>query len=313
MALQQVNFGSASDGSQGDTARAAFGKINANFSDTTNAASRLVGTAAGQVMEVGAFGMGAEAAPTVADPNALRAGGMYQITVDVASSIGLPLALGHTILHCTGANSASGSHQFASPLTSVSTNKNRLWHRQCFSGVWSPFQEIAYLDLPSFLTETNVNSFSATAGGSPSLITTRYRGSQAAPSAVLANDRLSFNVSRSYASDGGIKIPFAMEVYASEDHTASAQGCTFVIATTKTGSNGRSNALRINGAGVVELPNGSVSSAPVRVGQYTLSTLPAASAWPGYEIDVTDAAGGAKRCRSDGTNWKILNTTTTVS
>lgn len=42
----------------GDTPRSANIKINANFSDQTNAASRLVGTAAGNVMEVGAFGLG---------------------------------------------------------------------------------------------------------------------------------------------------------------------------------------------------------------------------------------------------------------
>lgn len=52
---------------------------------------------------------------------------------------------------------------------------------------------------------------------------------------------------------------------------------------------------------------------PVRVGQYTLTTLPSASTFSGYEIDVTNATGGSKRCRSDGTAWKILNTTTTVS
>ncbi|WP_313052912.1 hypothetical protein, partial [Pantoea piersonii] len=33
MAKQSVNFGSASDGSQGDTARAAFTKINSNFDE----------------------------------------------------------------------------------------------------------------------------------------------------------------------------------------------------------------------------------------------------------------------------------------
>lgn len=54
-------------------------------------------------------------------------------------------------------------------------------------------------------------------------------------------------------------------------------------------------------------------SGPVQVGQYTLSTLPSASAFNGYEIDVTDATGGPKRCRSNGTVWQILNTTTTVS
>lgn len=54
-------------------------------------------------------------------------------------------------------------------------------------------------------------------------------------------------------------------------------------------------------------------SGPVRTGQFTLSTLPSASTFSGYTIDVTNAAGGQKTCRSDGTDWKILNTTTTVS
>lgn len=52
---------------------------------------------------------------------------------------------------------------------------------------------------------------------------------------------------------------------------------------------------------------------PTRVGQYTLATLPSASGFPAYEIDVTNATGGSKRCRSNGTVWQILNTTTTVS
>jgi hypothetical protein len=57
-------------------------------------------------------------------------------------------------------------------------------------------------------------------------------------------------------------------------------------------------------------------SGPVRVGQYTLTTLPAASAFSGYEIDVTNATvapAGPKRCRSNGVNWLILNTNTPVS
>ena len=54
-------------------------------------------------------------------------------------------------------------------------------------------------------------------------------------------------------------------------------------------------------------------SGPVKCGQYTLSTLPSASTYSGYEIDVTDATGGPKRCRSNGSVWQILNTTTTVS
>jgi hypothetical protein len=55
---------------------------------------------------------------------------------------------------------------------------------------------------------------------------------------------------------------------------------------------------------------------PVKVGQYTLTTLPSASAFNGYEIDVTNATvapAGPKRCRSNGSNWLILNTNTPVS
>lgn len=59
---------------------------------------------------------------------------------------------------------------------------------------------------------------------------------------------------------------------------------------------------------------GSVSSTgPKKHGQYTLTTLPSASAYSGYHIDVTNATGGPKLCRSDGTNWKIVNTNTNVS
>ncbi|WP_152606233.1 hypothetical protein [Pseudomonas plecoglossicida] len=54
-------------------------------------------------------------------------------------------------------------------------------------------------------------------------------------------------------------------------------------------------------------------SGPIRPGQYTLSTLPSPAAWSGYEIDVIDASGGSKRCRSNGLNWHILNTTTVVN
>lgn len=58
MAIQQINLGSAPSGAGGDTQRAANEKINQNFSNQAHAASRLVGTESGNVMEVGAFGIG---------------------------------------------------------------------------------------------------------------------------------------------------------------------------------------------------------------------------------------------------------------
>lgn len=55
----------------GDTPRSANTKINANFTDQTNAASRLVGTGTGNVMEVGAFGLGKNSIKTVS-PDAIK-------------------------------------------------------------------------------------------------------------------------------------------------------------------------------------------------------------------------------------------------
>lgn len=58
MTIQTVNLGSAPTGAGGDTFRSTGAKINENFTNNTHAASRLVGTQAGNVMEVGAFGIG---------------------------------------------------------------------------------------------------------------------------------------------------------------------------------------------------------------------------------------------------------------
>lgn len=58
MAIQTVKTGAAVNDGTGDDARTAFTKINQNFTDSANAASRLVGEAAGNVMKVGAFGIG---------------------------------------------------------------------------------------------------------------------------------------------------------------------------------------------------------------------------------------------------------------
>ena len=58
MAIQTVKTGAAVNDGTGDDARTAFTKINQNFTNNSHAASRLVGEDAGNVMEVGAFGLG---------------------------------------------------------------------------------------------------------------------------------------------------------------------------------------------------------------------------------------------------------------
>ena len=63
MTIQTVNLGTAPTGAGGDTFRSTGAKMNENFTNNTHAASRYVGTSAGNVMEVGAFGIGATTLP----------------------------------------------------------------------------------------------------------------------------------------------------------------------------------------------------------------------------------------------------------
>lgn len=58
MTIQTANLGTAPSGVGGDTFRTAATKFNENFTNNAHAASRLVGTQAGNLMEVGAFGIG---------------------------------------------------------------------------------------------------------------------------------------------------------------------------------------------------------------------------------------------------------------
>lgn len=277
MALQQVNFGSASDGSQGDTARAAFGKINANFSDTTNAASRLVGIASGQVMEVGAFGLGQTlATANSADLNTYQIAGQRIFTSSSAANA--PVAdFGYLEVNGVG----DAANRVAQTWTHY--NANRRFTRVLAGSGWTAWKEVAM------------------SGDSPSFVAIRASGE------IIST---SGNALRSVAGNFGAIVR--------NDGTN-----LYMLMTNSGDPNGSFNSLRpltLNLASGSIIFGHSISvsgqatfSAPLRPAQYTMASLPSASAFTGYEIDVTDAAGGAKRCRSDGSAWKILNTTTTVS
>ncbi|MDH1005667.1 hypothetical protein [Acinetobacter junii] len=60
MTIQTINLGTAPSGAGGDTFRSTGTKMNENFTNWAHAASRMVGDAEGNVMEVGAFGLGSE-------------------------------------------------------------------------------------------------------------------------------------------------------------------------------------------------------------------------------------------------------------
>ena len=85
MAIQIVKVGAAVNDGTGDLARTCFTKINQNFTDNANAASRLVGTENGNVMEVGAFGLGKR--PLIGDATVFNEG--FHVTTN-GSAKGAP-------------------------------------------------------------------------------------------------------------------------------------------------------------------------------------------------------------------------------
>ena len=88
MAIQTVKTGAAVNDGTGDDARTAFTKINQNFTDSAHAASRLVGTATGNVMEVGAFGLGSA--------NGLITGNPYNEATESELSVNSFMFFGNT-------------------------------------------------------------------------------------------------------------------------------------------------------------------------------------------------------------------------
>lgn len=79
MANQTINLGVAPTGAGGDTFRSAAAKINENFSNPAHAASRFVGEDSGNLMIVGAFGVGGSfvTLPMPSDSTQLGSGFYY--------------------------------------------------------------------------------------------------------------------------------------------------------------------------------------------------------------------------------------------
>lgn len=73
----------------GDTPRSANTKINANFSNTSHAASRLVGEADGNLIEVGTFGLGRTTGNNLVDISGTYKNGFY--TGSGGASVGYPV------------------------------------------------------------------------------------------------------------------------------------------------------------------------------------------------------------------------------
>ncbi|MBA1212953.1 hypothetical protein [Pseudomonas oryzihabitans] len=68
-----------------------------------------------------------------------------------------------------------------------------------------------------------------------------------------------------------------------------------------------------NGMDLIQVAGSFSASGPGRFGTYTLSTLPSASSYSGYLIQVSNASRGWALCRSNGTSWIDLYTQAAVA
>lgn len=242
-----------------------------------------------------------------------------------AAAAGLPITtIGYVIHHVAG-SATNGHTQTATPLTSVATNKNKRWNRQMWAGVWTPWQEVAYTDSP-ILTGTPTcptgvvgstslqianmaalqnaltsvgwgagNTSGAPIGAGVDLNTFTVPGSYGQNLTSNATLALNYPIARA----GGLLVQRAANNMVNQTYTDYQNGSQWVRSMYQT----TWSAWR------------AVASAgePMLIGQYTMATLPSAAANAGRHIDVTDATGGPKTCRSNGTQWHILNTTTQVT
>lgn len=113
--------------------------VGTNTQQAANMAALLAGMAA--------FGVGGTV--SIPDANTLVGGGLYSLN---AGGTGGPALLGNIgwhIIHIPGGVNAGS--QIATPATSVSTNRHRIFHRQRWGGVWGEWREFADTDSPTLI------------------------------------------------------------------------------------------------------------------------------------------------------------------
>lgn len=149
MAIQTVKTGAAVNDGTGDDARTAFTKINQNFTDSANAASRQVGTSAGNLMEVGAFGLGATALTQLknSDLNTLKTSGFY--TAENTNANFPPIAGWCNILVMPHLP------KYVTQVAFSVVTPGLIWMRSCLTDTWGDWYKV-YTDKN---TSTDSNGF----------------------------------------------------------------------------------------------------------------------------------------------------------
>lgn len=136
MTIETINIGTTPNDNTGDDPRTAGQKLNSNFTTSTHAASRDVGTASGNVMEVGAGGLlsnnSSVELPDL-DNDATRLNGMFRLS---AANTGVrPAGTIHQVLQMFQ------SSNFGAQLA-LSGTETRAFLRNVSASTWSDWQEL---------------------------------------------------------------------------------------------------------------------------------------------------------------------------
>ncbi|MBF9227591.1 pyocin knob domain-containing protein [Acinetobacter nosocomialis] len=159
MTIQTVNLGSAPTGDGGDTFRSTGAKINENFTNPSHAASRYVGTAAGNVMEVGAFGLGLEIGIEISGQD-LNLGSQYKAgnySGDTLANSPYPKASGiYNYLQVNNLSSGGASlYQYQEITAANHSTGNERYYRLLINGGWTSWRKY----LTSVNTTVDANGF----------------------------------------------------------------------------------------------------------------------------------------------------------
>ncbi|WP_151689762.1 pyocin knob domain-containing protein [Acinetobacter nosocomialis] len=159
MTIQTVNLGTAPTGAGGDTFRSTGAKMNENFTNNTHAASRYVGTAAGNVMEVGAFGLGLEVGIEISGQD-LNLGSQYKAgnySGDTLANSPYPKASGiYNYLQVNNLSSGGASlYQYQEITAANHSTGNERYYRLLINGGWTSWRKY----LTSVNTTVDANGF----------------------------------------------------------------------------------------------------------------------------------------------------------
>lgn len=218
MAIQTANLGTAPSGAGGDTFRSAATKFNENFTNNAHAASRMVGTQSGNLMEVGALGLGlnlragldtmAIAAMTPEQLNtAVMQGtgnsgyeGMYYYAVNGSTAAGFPEPYGAIHGYTVDQNNLSYAYQV---FTGINGN-NQYIRTPTSRTTWSPFKKVMRVGDAGVGVQSNLIPYAQVS----------QKDSQAAVngfwSAIEDGSNITAGITASYSSDWFVQIKWSI-------------------------------------------------------------------------------------------------------